>query len=262
MKVIRSAKIEDIPFQLRYSGDTDTDPSVGEITKQPRIPDPEEGYEVENIESYDETRVSRESVDSIRESLEEVYRQEYEKKLELECKVATEEARNDGYQVGYEQGVEQGARDAQAGQKEITGRLKKLLRAAMESHVEAITGLEDVVVEIVYESVCKIVGEQLVSKERARAIVGEIASKYDEGQIISVRVSPEDYRILMDSDDDFIDSAYLKKIELRPDDRIEYGGCMLETHSGNLDARLEVQLKRRKDALLLARGRHTSLETE
>jgi flagellar assembly protein FliH len=44
-------------------------------------------------------------------------------------------------------------------------------------------------------------------------------------------------------------------VEIAADDRVELGGCLLETPSGTLDSRLEVQLANLRRTLLEARSR-------
>jgi len=70
------------------------------------------------------------------------------------------------------------------------------------------------------------------------------------GDRITVRVNPEDYKLLMEGDQGFKDVLdRTKRIAFRGDDSISKGGCVVESEVGTIDARLELQLEAIRKAL-------------
>src|SRR6266542_2940076 len=76
----------------------------------------------------------------------------------------------------------------------------------------------------------------------------------DRSRLI-VRVSPADFDVIRQNRDEILEGLEAGHVEIAADDRVELGGCLLETPSGNLDSRLEVQLANLRRTLLEARSR-------
>ncbi len=64
-----------------------------------------------------------------------------------------------------------------------------------------------------------------------------------------VRVSPRDHELLA-AEGLKPKNGDAHAVELLADERVELGGCLIETGGGTLDGRLETQLKRLRDTLL------------
>ena len=152
-----------------------------------------------------------------------------------------ERAREQGHQAGVEQG-----RAEYEAQLQALGQLVGSMRDAL---ADGIAGTEDVIVEIAFEAIGKILGESLARRDGVQAVVREVISGVREREHLVVRVSPRDHELL--AREGFKPkNGDAQAIELLADDRVELGGCLIETAGGTLDGRLETQLKRLRDTLV------------
>ncbi|QQS35477.1 MAG: hypothetical protein IPM56_14675 [Ignavibacteriales bacterium] len=70
---------------------------------------------------------------------------------------------------------------------------------------------------------------------------------------VKVKLNPEDHSEIAGSDDPIFRDDSFSRIKFEADDRIEKGGCFVETEIGNVDARISTQLgelKRQFDSYL------------
>jgi flagellar assembly protein FliH len=174
------------------------------------------------------------------------------KQFKSELDGHAETAAKSGYDKGYQAGIAEGRT---AGKLELDAEADVFKRAmdALQAHrAEALVQAEDDMVDMVYEAVCKIMGEAWVSDQAARAVVRQIAKRREETGVVTIHFAPKDYAALL--------NYYAGHPEARPagldiavDENIQLGGCTVETKTGMLQSRLEDQLEQLKALLLAAR---------
>lgn len=180
-----------------------------------------------------------------REALEQAAREQREK----ERHAALERAQAEGYAAGVAQ--------AEARHAAQAAELGALLTSA-HAAIEAVTAdAEDVIVEIAYESVCKILGDALCRREGVVAVVRTILQGLRERERLLIRVAPSDLALLESGRKEIFPKGDNALIELVGDERVNLGGCLVETAGGTLDGRLETQMQRLRETLLSARRMHT-----
>ena len=59
---------------------------------------------------------------------------------------------------------------------------------------------------------------------------------------IRLKLNPADIEELNETTKNLIHSGSFNKIKIEPDERIELGGCLIETEIGNVDSRISTQL--------------------
>ena len=123
-----------------------------------------------------------------------------------------EEAYKARYEAGYADGLEAGRLE----------NMEKVMETAMAS-VEFIEGIEGTVVDVVMQSVRKILGE-MNREDRIRAIVKTALANVRGQQKVTVRVAPSDEPVVSDA-------------------RLEPDSCILESDLGVINASLSTQLK-------------------
>jgi len=149
---------------------------------------------------------------------------------------------------GYAAGVEQARADNE-------GRLQELqqvigsMRGALSG---GIAGAEDLIVEIAFEAVCRIIGDAVGRRDGVLAVVREVIRGVRERENLVVRVAPQDYELIAGERQRLLRNGDASRIELVADERIELGGCLIETSGGTLDGRLETQFQRLRDTLVSA----------
>jgi flagellar assembly protein FliH len=164
---------------------------------------------------------------------------------------------------GFEQGHEKGSEAARIEtEKDISARLESLddpcgqLRTEFRDYLN--DSLQDTVIEVVLAAVGKLVGDTECDRDRVVAIVEQMARNVEGSHGIRVRISPGDFDLLDGHEWVPPNCNGGPPLEFAPDERIKLGGCIIETSHGDLDARLETQLRRLKEVLIETRSKQVA----
>ena len=176
-----------------------------------------------------------------RETEDRSFREQLASEREAVLKQASEE--------GYAAGLHEGRQEYEA-RIEGLGAMIGSIRGAL---AEEISGTEDVIVEIAFEAVCKILGEAVANRDGAVAIVREILRAAVEREKLLLRVAPADYELVLRHRSQLLPGDDGRTLDVVSDERVVLGGCLVETTGGTLDGRLETQLQRLVDTLASAR---------
>jgi flagellar assembly protein FliH len=168
----------------------------------------------------------------------------------------------EGRRAGREQGVLEGHELAQAKVQAAMGAEVDAMRAllgSMRAELDRrIDGLEDLCAEIAFEAVAKVLGQSGAQPAAVTAMVREVVRRARDRSRLVVRVSPRDYGLIEAHRERILEGFDSGRVELVADDRVELGGCLLESPGGTLDGRLEVQMAALRDALLAAKARQAA----
>ena len=162
---------------------------------------------------------------------------------------AVENAYKQGFDEGRAKGLAQGKSEAGSDyQKKIeavqaaTGAYLKILDEAKRT---IYSDADRVMLELCRRMVTKILSAELT--QRPDAILGVLRkalSYVAEREKLVIRVSPGDIETVSGNKDFWVPvTEQLTAISIEPDERIEKGGCIVESNSGIVDARLDVQQK-------------------
>lgn len=163
-----------------------------------------------------------------------------------------EEDRERVLQEAYAEGMKRGELAGAKRFDEQTVALHNLIASLNVEFKRGIANLEDVMVGIAYEAVCKIVGNAMHDEDGVWAVVREVISRVRDQERMVLRVPPRDYDFLCHHLDAYFKEGMEGKYQLIADDRVSLGGCMIETSGGTLDGRLEIQMQQLRDTLLAA----------
>ena len=160
-----------------------------------------------------------------------------------------EETGRRAYDEGYETGMRTGEAE---GREAYTSGLRQLEDLTQSLNLSVQTSLEeseDMMVSIVFEAVCKIVGDALATQEGVGAVVKEALARIRGKSAVIIRVNPLDLELIEES------AAFgiASEADWRADEGIPMGGCVIESEYGTLDARIDTQLNQLKRVLLAAR---------
>ena len=128
-----------------------------------------------------------------------------------------------------------------------------MLKSAREKLDESIENQQDKIVEIIITAIYKVFGELLVTKEGIQQVVKQVVKGVKQDQPIVVRISNEDFEIINELRSDLI-KLQDSEIKIIADKQVGLGGCIVESASGSLDGRMEIQLQSLTNALLQAKG--------
>ena len=173
------------------------------------------------------------------------------KHIELEAAALRAAAEREGFAKGMEM-AEQAARQAVAEQIE---RIDSIMEALSQARVDLVEGAEDMMVEIVYAAVCRIIGEAAPTRAGVSGMVDQVLASFKERDKLVVRLNPQDFELLQQVSE----VPRGREAALRADTSIMLGGCIVESSNGFLDAKIETQLTRFGEALLVARRKREDL---
>ncbi|MCW8877925.1 MAG: FliH/SctL family protein [Kangiellaceae bacterium] len=179
-------------------------------------------------------------------------------------KTGEEEGYNQGYASGVKDGILQGKKEALAEYDNSLSDIKNS-KQVLEKSVNSVNGLleilqnkvdqetsvlETVGAELVFEVLTKIIGKKSEDKTMIEDILRQCLQQTMNNKIVKIRVSIEDYQFITSNELNVKLKTLLSSVEIKPDPQVSLGGCVVETDSGNLDARLENQLEIFKNYLV------------
>ncbi len=139
----------------------------------------------------------------------------------------------------YARRMEEGYREGREASR--LEHMEKILDTVMSS-VSFIERMENSVVDVVNQAVRKVVGE-LPDDERITRIVKTALSNLSARQRVTVRVAPEDEKVLRRELADMLAEGRGAFLEIAADARLGRGSCLMESDLGIVDAGLETQLE-------------------
>ena len=145
---------------------------------------------------------------------------------------AYEEKKREGYADGLEEGKLEHA--------------EKMMETIISS-VEFIEGIESTLVNVVNQSIRKIIGE-MEDKERIVAIVRNALNVVRGQQKVTVRVAPADEAAVLEAMAGMTAGGGNSFMTVIADARLERDSCILESELGVVDASLSTQLKALENA--------------
>jgi flagellar assembly protein FliH len=178
---------------------------------------------------------------------------------------ATESASDAAYEKGFSDGKAEGISIGKTAQKDQVDSEQAALNDTLVKQEEAFSAIlkdldgqllseiemfESIGVELVFEVLLKILGSKAVNRTLIEEVLAQCLHKCISTKVVKVRVSVSDYQLIIKKALDEHVTSLLEHVEVTPDVQILPGGCIVETGSGNLDARLENQLQTFKDYLI------------
>jgi flagellar assembly protein FliH len=154
---------------------------------------------------------------------------------------------------GYEDGLARGEREGRAALAKQTARVAAIAAALEQSRTAVLAAAEDDLVEVVFASVARVLGQRAAADGATDAVRHTLAAFRARGPV-TVRVHPEDAALLEQAvAADTALAPMSESICWRPDPGVALGGCIVDGGHGQLDARLETQLDGLRAALLAHR---------
>jgi flagellar assembly protein FliH len=202
----------------------------------------EEAPDMEEIRAYAENIVNdaaekaKALLDSAQQDAERIKKDAYEMAFKR------------GYNEGLKKGTEDGLRRAEGVRKEAEDVLKEAHRASREY----ISRHKGEIVNLAVAIAGKIIGNQADMNDDAVAkiVIDSIENAVMRGQV-TIKVNPMDYPYIDSMKDELTKYAGNKSIvSIIRDNEIKRGGCRLETDISSVDAAIDTQLEKIKEALL------------
>ena len=171
------------------------------------------------------------------------------KQLELEkVNAELEEIKQQAFRQGYEEGLNQSHQD-------YSDKIKlseDILEKAYEEKKAIIKESEPFVIELAHQIAEKVIQMELAADPEVLLHMIKQSLLYsNERSMISICVSPEDFIYVQNQRQQLLESVEGQiEVKILPEHSIEKGGVVIRTSYGSIDARIDVQLKEIKQALL------------
>jgi type III secretion protein L len=175
-------------------------------------------------------------------------------KAEEEAREILHEARTTAAEIinSAEQSAENIRRQSyEKGREESESELAENILAIKEERVSNLANVEQDVLRLSVKLAEKIIGEEikLDQKTRGEIVLNALRSARQQ-EMLTVRVSANDLPLLENMREKIDSFGRAKYIDFIADQAVKSGGCIIESASGTIDARLETQLKILEKALL------------
>jgi flagellar assembly protein FliH len=149
------------------------------------------------------------------------------------------------------------------GRREAEESYSMVCRAFAEA-IESVNGLRERIVQECEDDLLRLVmmiAKQVIRHELAQdrkilaQFVSEAVSGLSDQSDIVICFNPDDYRLVSANRQFYLAGVSDKlQVTIKPDDQVTVGGCMVETATGLVDARLETQLAEIFKRLMQERG--------
>ena len=170
--------------------------------------------------------------------------------LEKESQERSEAAYRHGYDDGKAIGIQEGREEI----KDVMANLTTMLETLADKREILLRDAESMIVQLAI-SVAKTILHREVQTDRdiIKAVAKESLKLVEDKKRVSIKIHPSDWHTMKEYEGEILSSVQgVKEFEIKEDDRVNPGGCVVETDSGIIDAQLETQLSEFTDSLLEA----------
>ncbi len=182
---------------------------------------------------------------------------------QIQAKKYYEEAYQQAYAKGHEEGVragyQQGETNARADVQAQFSQEQALYRADIQNILDYMEGervkvweqFEPQIVRMVSDMVRHIIKKEVAENDQlVLNTVRNTLRRVVEGNTLRIRVNPADLEVTRGYRAEILERLDgIRHLEILEDRRVGRGGCVMETESGNIDARIETQMQTLADAL-------------
>lgn len=160
-------------------------------------------------------------------------------------KAELETVREENIQLGREEGYNEGIKLASEEYQKTIRDILNLMEKTSLMYEDLVGKSEDLLKETVYMAICKTFGRLLECENERVNVIQNVIAEIKNANLLKIKVSQADYQIIFKDENSELAANY--NIEI--DNRVEIGGCIVETDKGTFDGRLEVQLAKLREAI-------------
>jgi flagellar biosynthesis/type III secretory pathway protein FliH len=124
-----------------------------------------------------------------------------------------------------------------------------LMNSVNERLIEYKDSFDKIVLDVSFLISSKIIKKEISESPIIIDTIKDATSKIIGANSIVLRLNPKDKELIEESNENFLDSKSYSNIKYEIDERIEAGGCFIESEIGNVDARIASQLNALKSKL-------------
>lgn len=157
---------------------------------------------------------------------------------------AREAGQREGYETGLVRGREEGLAEIRREAAALVEKAERFLTQALEERKRILEESRDDILKLVLKFAEKIVRSEIRADRGAILRTLEAAIKLiNDHRRAVIRVHPRDLELAREGMGNFLQFfPSSAEVEVRADETVEPGGCLIETEAGDVDARVETQL--------------------
>jgi len=168
---------------------------------------------------------------------------------------ALEKKYEEGLKTGYENAVRDLHNNYVKKIKEAEEEFRYLLEQIDNRMIDYEKQFENLIVNLSLEVSKKIVRREIQLDSPIETVLREAMRKILGANNVKIKIHPDDLKkISADGDKSFLKDESFDRIKFEEDERIEQGGCVIETEIGNVDSRISTQLNELKRQFELTLG--------
>lgn len=159
-------------------------------------------------------------------------------------------------QESYDRGLEEGQRQAERGLTNVFKSLRDAISGVINLREQILRDCEEDLLKLSILVAGKIVRQEITQDRGilAKVVTAAIDSASESDDIV-VRLNPEDYKLVTSQKLHYLNGLSGERaLNLKPDDTVSFGGCIIDTVMGEIDARLETQLEEIQKRLMEERS--------
>lgn len=173
-------------------------------------------------------------------------------KIERVYKEEKLKARQSGHDEGYQTGLNQGRAEGRAQAEKVLQQLDQAIKDAVQQRETLLNEAKQKILDLVIQISRKVTFDAItVDPEATLAMISGVIDTLVDRSKLKIKVNPDHLPIVEQNIERFmVGSATIKEISVEPDPRVRYGGCLIETPTGDIDARLESQFEVIEETIL------------
>lgn len=172
--------------------------------------------------------------------------------LERQAQARIDEVTKSAHKKGFEQGREEGFKEGKNEVERLIVRLHTILERAMDKRADILDQTEGQIIELVLLVARKVI--KTISENQKNVVISNIAQalrKLKARSEVIIRVNLADLQLTTEHVKDFVEMAEnAKRITVMEDSAVDRGGCIIETDFGEIDARIQSQLRELEEKIL------------
>jgi flagellar assembly protein FliH len=166
-------------------------------------------------------------------------------KIEKEHRQQLEQAYQNGLTKGMTQGHQKGKTEGLTEARHVTEQFRQAVSDTVAQREAILEEARQNVLDIIIQTARKVTYDTIqLDTEMVAQMVARVIDQLIDKSSIKISVHPDHLPIVEQYLDRFLhETATIKDISFKADPRVRYGGCFIETPSGDVDARLTSQFE-------------------
>ncbi|MCH7946240.1 MAG: hypothetical protein IIC66_00405 [candidate division Zixibacteria bacterium] len=153
-----------------------------------------------------------------------------------------------GREQGYQQGLKEGLAEAEKVLKDFESAISDAINERQRLFEDAKTNILSLVMQISRKVTFDAVS---IDPDATLHIISKVVDSLVDKSFIKIKVNPDHLPIVEQNIDKFLkNNSTIKEIKIEPDSRVDFGGCLIETPTGDIDARIDSQLNSIEQTLI------------